>query len=1132
MPRSLPEGEPIAIDDAPHSPYAAAPGAGFGTSGTTNAAGTSGMSSTAAANTAGTPAGTTPSLTSHPQLVGRTALLASVETRLAANVSVVLTGPSGIGKTAVLEAVSTTAGSRGELVLHATGVETERWIPYAGLADLLGQIPEERLGGLPEARRAEVRDLRLPGYVPPSGSVHACAPAAGEPYPPGSAPSDRGYRPVRLTSTDGSVAGSTGAPDPDAASAAATSTATATARSAAVPRGVRELVCHEVLEACSATSPVLLLIDDAQWLDHGTVDAIRYATRRLAGQGVRAVIAGRWPAAPGLTSGRGNGREGPKPHANHGSHDTHSTRTTGGAHPRSRANSHTPHDTQHQHEERPPRTAAVPSPRAAAPEPAPPHSGGAPWAPTPTAVQLPVPPLPPEALAELFERYGLPARIANKLHADSGGNPLLALALGGAFTDRIPRHWRPAPLPQRVHTLISERVATLPTRSVETLLLAACATRPTIELLHRAGRETAEEDIRLATAAGLLLEEAGGLHFTPPAVATVLAEQADAEHRLRAHTLLAAAVPDAASRIRHRALAATGPDDGLARSLVTSAETASRQGAHRMAAELYLLAADRTPTELAAERLEWLVAAAEAGACASLPELVHRAADAVLDADSARHQRVRVRIALIDLSGQGLSEMDEIFAAALLDAEGEPALMAPLLVRLSWSALVDGQPERCETEADRALEHSVAAVDPISEAMALVSKATVARVMGRDDYTALLDRALRLPEPPLNGWLHAAPRFLAARFAVFDDRLTDARADLLRMLALVERGCGEEIVQVLRSLSEVSVRMGRCRDALDFADRAVRISEEASLSPGPGWHCAAVAELAGGSVERALGYAERGVRASEQERDAIYLGRHLHVRAQALLRTGDLRGGVGSLRRIQRLERQQGLNSPLALRWHGDLVAGLAVLGQPEAAATELARARTAVGDRARGVGVTAQLDRAEAALLLARGEPDAALDFLGAAADRFTALGQPLETGHCLLERARVERGRRRNAAARAAVHEALTLFTGCEARPWAEQAGRSLAEFDTSGGGRVEGGPSGTRTPEGFAALSANEQRIAWLVGDGATNQEVATQMFLSVKTIEAALTRVYRKLGVRSRTELGSSLRSASSTQGPPP
>ncbi|EST30270.1 hypothetical protein N566_21645, partial [Streptomycetaceae bacterium MP113-05] len=729
----------------------------------------------------------------------RTELIAALEARIAVGGSVVLTGPSGIGKSAVLEAVAEAAEARGELVLRASGTETERRLPYAGLTDLLGQAPVDQLAALPGPQRSALYDVL-----------------------------------VRARQT--TDAGRRGRP-------------------------ACRIAWRELLGRCAADRPVLLLLDDAQWLDGPTADAVRYSARRLTGLGVRVVTAGHWPE--GTAAG---------------------------------------------------------------------DRGSAPWAPTPASVVTPLPPLSPAALAELFEQYGLPARVANTLHAESGGNPSLALALGSAFTDRIPRHWRPAPLPQRVRDMIGERIAALPCRTRETLLTAAFAHRPSVDLLRRAGREEAEHDLRLAAAAGLLVHEGDAVRFTPPAVGTVLAEHAGAGHRAEVHTALAAVVPDAAGRIRHRVLASPAPDAALVRSMAAAAETAARQGAHRMAAELYLLAADRVPGEADEVRLGWLVAAAETGACAGLPALVHRAADAVLAADASRAHRTRVRIALLDLSGQGLSEMDEVFAAALLDAEGDPALMAPLCLRLSWSAMVAGRPEHSEREADSAVVHARAAGDPATEARALGVKATASMAMGRPGHRAVLDEALRLPEPPSNGWLHASPRFVAARFAVFEDRLTEAREELLRMLALVERGSGEEVVHVLRSLTEVSVRLGRCRDALDFADRAVRITEEASLSPGPAWWDAAVAELAGGTVERALAYAENGLRASTQERDAIFSARHLHVLGQARIRSGDLRGGVDALQRIEALERGQGVCAPLALRWHADLASGLAGLGETDRA--------------------------------------------------------------------------------------------------------------------------------------------------------------------------------------------------------
>ncbi|MEV4003618.1 AAA family ATPase, partial [Actinomadura sp. NPDC049753] len=410
-----------------------------------------------------------------PRLAGRSALLASVESRIGRNGSVVLTGPSGIGKTALLEAAGAAAAERGELVLRVAGTETERWVPCSGLAELLDQLPGALTAELPRERLSG-----LPEPHPAASSDHVAC----------------------------------------------------------------RLAFRGLLARCAEERPVLLLVDDAQWLDAESVHAVRYTVGRLGPRGVRAIVAGRWPEGFAASDG-----------------------------------------------------------------------GGDTWTPAPDAAHVPVPPLEPDELAEMFDSYGLPVRVVNTLHADSGGNPYLALALGGAFTGRVPRHWRPAPLPQRVRAVIAERLARLPERARETLLMAALAIRPTTDLLRRAGRAEAARDIGHAAGLGLLITEGGGIRFTPPAVGTVLAESADAPHLARVHRALAEVVPDAAGRARHRALADPGPNAELAHSLVTAAEQAVRQGSHRMAAELYLLAADRSPAEPAAERLEWLVAAAAVSSC-------------------------------------------------------------------------------------------------------------------------------------------------------------------------------------------------------------------------------------------------------------------------------------------------------------------------------------------------------------------------------------------------------------------------------------------------------------------------------------------------------------------------------------
>ena len=115
----------------------------------------------------------------------------------------------------------------------------------------------------------------------------------------------------------------------------------------------------------------------------------------------------------------------------------------------------------------------------------------------------------------------------------------------------------------------------------------------------------------------------------------------------------------------------------------------------------------------------------------------------------------------------------------------------------------------------------------------------------------------------------------------------------------------------------------------------------------------------------------------------------------------------------------------------------------------------------------------------------------------------QPFELARTLLVKGEVERRAKQKRAARSTLEEALGLFLALGAPLWARRARDDLARV----GGSIL--PSGELTP--------TEHRIAQLVGQGKKNREVAEALFISVKTVEANLSRIFHKLGVRSRTEL---------------
>ncbi|MDP9796865.1 DNA-binding NarL/FixJ family response regulator [Catenuloplanes nepalensis] len=914
--------------------------------------------------------------------MGRAALLGAIENRLRSGGGVVLTGPSGIGKTAILDAVA----QRGDRVLRLAATAAERFLPFAGMAELLAQIPEDVVERLPGPQRAAF-DTMLVRRGDSRG---------------------RGGR-AELA---------------------------------------RRLAWQSCLEALSEAQPVLLIIDDAQWLDGASADVIGYASRRLADRPIRAVIAQRSPESPAVR-----------------------TRVT--------------------------------------------HLS------PPPVQELTVPPLAEEDVTALLDAHGLNYWAAARLHADSGGNPYLALALAGAFAFDDPpagnaRPWRPWRLPEQVRAALVDRLDALPAAVRETLFTAALTTRPTAAQLRMAGRPDADRELRAAEAAGLISVDHGVVHFTPPAVATVLAEEAPADRRSATHRQLAATASDPVERIRHRALANDHPDAEIARSLVSAAETALQRGASGLVADLYLLAADRTGGDLLPERMEWLVAAAEAAASAGRRELCVRAAESVFTADASPAQRVRARIAVLDASGQSIGVMEEVLSAALADAGEDPALLAPLRLRLAWQRHHQGKTELAEREAKAAVRLARMVGDTWVESMAGAIVAQVTRASGRPEYLQVLAEALDVPTEPGRGMLHLTPRFLAVRFALFDDRLTEARAELLRMLPEAERSGLEELLDILRNLAEVAGRDGHTREALDYAARAARLFQENDLPLGPSWYTLAMAELAGGSPARALSYAERGMLSSEADADMIYLTRNLHVLGQAQLATGDNDAALATLRRLQRLEADRGYTDPSTLRWHGDLITALVNAGEAAAAAEVVTEAREAAQRLKRSRGVLAELDRAEALILVHQGEAAAGAALAAGAAKTFADLGQPIAQGNALLTLGRAERRRRRYAAARAAIESARDIFSRAHATPWTQRAQRALATL-TVGAQR--------RAPEeettGGEGLTSTEARIAALVRQGASNREIAAQLYLSVKTVEATLTRIYRKIGVRSRTQLASRL-----------
>ncbi|MFF3314679.1 AAA family ATPase [Streptomyces sp. NPDC003035] len=732
------------------------------------------------------------------------------------------------------------------------------------------------------------------------------------------------------------------------------------------------------------------------------------------------------------------------------------------------------------------------------------------WVPSEADILL-VPPLQADEIAALLFHHRLPSRMAGRIHKASGGNPRLALAVGRSLADaRTPVHHAEAlTLSGRARDLARQLLGTAPPDVRETLLFAALALRPTAALVRRAGRPNAEADLAAAERADLVsLAEDGTVAFTAGLLPSTLVHDACWAERSAGHAALAEVVDDPVEAVRHRALATDIPDEALAAEVAAAAEVARRRGNSALAAELALLAAESTPVQHGAERIARLVDAAEEAARAARADLAMRAATDLLARDAAPSDRVRARLAVLDTAGQGLTGLDEMYVHAMEDSEGDTALRSGVLLRLAVKyVLADGDPVRSRAAAVESAALAASMGDPRTAAQALTVQARMDRALGASDAESVLAQArgLEMAERPLG--IRNAAQILTIRHALFDDRLADARDQLNALLPLVQRrGSVEDTIELFSTLAAIESRMGACPAALVHAGQSLALTLEAGLSPGPAWYTLALAETAGGSFGRAASYARRSVQASEEEGDRVFLSRSLYALGRVQLVNGDVSSALETLRRVQANERAQSTVDPSMLRWHEELAEALLANDAAREAADLLAEVRP-VAERLGRTTVLLGCDRAYAVYLAACGKTDEAADLLARTAERFAGAGLPLEHGRALIALARVERRRRRRSAAQSALHSAAVVFERAGAAPWLALTSET---------------PAGEDALPALSSLTDAELRLAHLVGQGASNQEAAAKLYLSVKTVEARLTRIYQKLDVRSRAQLATALR----------
>jgi DNA-binding CsgD family transcriptional regulator/tetratricopeptide (TPR) repeat protein len=594
------------------------------------------------------------------------------------------------------------------------------------------------------------------------------------------------------------------------------------------------------------------------------------------------------------------------------------------------------------------------------------------------------------------------------------------------------------------------------------------------------------------------------VRFAHPLISAALYAEAPAQERRAAHAALSTAASDPIERARHLALATTGTDPDVAARLAEAAALARDRGAPSVAASLGLLAARHTPSGSEPGPDERRLQAAEDAITAGEVDLARDIAREVLTRATVPAERVRAWMVVIEAAGQALGDVDSVFPQALADAGDDPGLLALVYYQLAWRGLVvEGDFAEARQEAAHAAELAARGRDRRTELMALAFQASTETLMGHPDAPATIRRALKEPQDPYVACHHNGVGSARYRWLLMSDQLTEARATITALLREVRRrGMVESEVHFLRFLAETELRCGHCGRALDLARESLRLARDTGIGEGASAMLTSLAEASGGDTERALALAREAVGHAEEDGDQMYLSRALAALGYAQLVAGDAQAAVAALRRVRELEAQLGITDPARGRWHGDLAEALVRVGEPAEAQGVIDVAR----EHALRLGresVLAVLDRSEALVRAERGDLEGAVAQLTSAQDRLAKLGHGLEEARAAFALAQLRTGR----PGPTSYDEAARLFRRCRAQPW-------LRRVDAAAAARPAEPEAVPAVLDGLAAM---ERQVAALVMEGATNREIAARLFVSVKTVEATLTRVYRKLGIRSRVDI---------------
>ena len=448
----------------------------------------------------------------------------------------------------------------------------------------------------------------------------------------------------------------------------------------------------------------------------------------------------------------------------------------------------------------------------------------------------------------------------------------------------------------------------------------------------------------------------------------------------------------------------------------------------------------------------------------------------------------------------------ELLERALAEVGDDDALRARIEVQMAMTCnLIGDDPHAIRDHARNAaaLAERLGDAPMLAEALALQARGQA--MMGDPDVEPVIERALALEWATAELSPMDRPSDYVAIIRGWRDEFPAAIESLRAAGAeSAERGEETSVAWTLARIIPILCAAGAWQEALEDAERGYELAVATDQAAN---QAVLLADLA--LVEAHFGREER-VREAAAAALALagpsgaLMAERVALAALGLLELSLRRpeAARGHLEPLVAGTRAAGVGEPGAMRFVTDHVEAMIELGRLEEARGLL----DWFEERAQVVGrrsALATAERCRGLLTSAAGDPERALELLAGSAQRHADAAVPLESARTLLALGSTRLRLRHKRAARESLEQALAAFEHLGAALWAE---RARAELRRIGG----------RAPTD-GALTHAEWRVAELVGRGRTNREVAGELYLSGKTVESHLRSVYRKLGIRSRTEL---------------